>query len=79
MRNIEQGPDDMFHHDDGQTVALKLLHTSLMNAAMSERFMRERAILARLDHPQHPYSIELRNAVLAPEVATSPTDPLTRS
>lgn len=32
-------------------VALKLLHTSLMNAAMSERFMRERAILARLDHP----------------------------
>jgi len=24
MRNIEQGPDDMFHHDDGQTVALKL-------------------------------------------------------
>jgi len=40
-----------------------------------------------LDHPQHPYSIELRNAVLSPEVAESAgatipshTDPLiTRS
>jgi serine/threonine-protein kinase len=32
-------------------VALKLLHTTLVNAAMGERFMRERAILAGLEHP----------------------------
>jgi ABC-type dipeptide/oligopeptide/nickel transport system ATPase component len=33
-----------------------------------------------LDHPQHPYSIELRNAVLSPDVAlrdgTCPAPPL---
>jgi len=43
------------------------------------RVVEEGEARATLDHPQHPYSIELRNAVLAPEVATSPTDPLTRS
>jgi peptide/nickel transport system ATP-binding protein len=34
------------------------------------RVVEEGEAKATLDHPQHPYSIELRNAVLAPEVTT---------
>jgi peptide/nickel transport system ATP-binding protein len=34
---------------------------------------------ATLDHPQHPYSIELRNAVLAPEVAERHEAPAERN
>jgi serine/threonine protein kinase len=37
--------------DFTQTVALKIIRSSAPSAALRERFRRERAILARLDHP----------------------------
>ena len=37
--------------DFAQTVALKIIRSSAPNAALRERFRRERAILAGLDHP----------------------------
>jgi len=37
--------------DFTQTVALKIIRSSAPNAALRERFRRERAILASLDHP----------------------------
>lgn len=37
--------------DFAQTVALKIIRSSAPNAALRERFRRERAILASLDHP----------------------------
>ena len=42
---------ERFNADFAQTVALKIIRSSSPNAALRERFRRERAILASLDHP----------------------------